>query len=199
MKINFKWYRCADGYEIRELPNYEGPQIISRSDRMEICRPLDSHSAILRIISEIETFDNYIKFVSIYGLLTHRTKPESVKIISSFSKNISEMIEAYDKKKFNLIESYFNQSKVCKINLKLDTSLASPYLLAEPENLLQAIWIQFGVMVILNQGQEKCALCQKWFAVGLGTGRRKMRRNIKKSFCCGAHARRLEYITRGKY
>ena len=86
MKINFKWYRCVDGYEIRELPNYEGPQLISRSDRMEICRPLESHSAILRIIAEIETFESYIEFVSLHGLLTHRTEPEPVKIISSFSE-----------------------------------------------------------------------------------------------------------------
>ena len=196
MPTNLLWQRCADGYTVVKNKNDSCFYVASKSVQMEGYHPIETHSAILRILSEKKDRHGYIEFADVFGLLTHETEPEPLATFESFSNKLRIMMRLYDHGDLVEVARHYNELNFGQIGLRLETSSSPPKLRHTVDHLLQAMWVQFGEMIVHGEGQEQCVLCNEWFAVGPTTNRRRKRFNAKRSFCCDAHAKRFEYINR---
>ncbi|MBM09341.1 MAG: hypothetical protein CMF69_07165 [Magnetovibrio sp.] len=196
MTIDFVWQRCVDGYAVVKNKNEGVHYIVPKTGRAECFRPFDIHSAILCIFSEKTNVSGYVDFANKFGLLNHEAAPELLSQFELQSYEFRTMLELYNRGNLNAVAANFNKLKGRDIFLQFNTAHDPPTLCYSATNLLQAMWLQFGEMIIHEEKQEMCALCNEWFAVGPTTNRRRRRFNAKRSFCCDAHAKRYEYINR---
>ena len=200
MKIDFKWHRCVDGYQVADVPG-EGKCIGPKSDNMETYNPFERvwndekeyYPALLNQLSSVKTEADMIKFANKFGLLFHPKELEPLESWASFSETMRNMLKEWDQGKLGSLGRYFNDLKFGKVDVRLDTSERPPKWSATLNDLHHAIWWQFVQMAISGQDQEECAWCHTWFAVGPDTGRRKRRSNVANSYCNDKHGKRHKY------
>ena len=188
MKINIEWQRCPDGYAVtNDGTSFNTEYISPRTKNIEKIFPLESHTALLRQLSGIETRRGFLHFAKHNGLLSHSTNPEPISLWISSSKIMRSVLKQPLDNRSSLLKVAFKEKGLGDLQIDLETSKNPPFLSVSCQSLIQAIWWQFIQATTYGQSFEICSWCSTWFSVGPETGRRRRQAQMKNSFCSPKH------------
>ena len=198
--IQLDWERCLDGYqvqnqagkEIKLLPKHDDVQEITRpdrgrdswylaprSDRIEKFNPFKKHSAIQRVLAGKLNIRGYLDFADQFGLLTHQLEPEHVSTFLVTAGDMRKMLSYLDCGDTVQLAAHYNDCRWGKNSLYLKADEAGGLSLLHSVTCLRdALWVQFGEMVMRGLNHYRCDECRSWYLP-----ERAKKSNAKHTFC----------------
>jgi hypothetical protein len=193
--IDFTWWRCVDGYELvsRVPPALRGswpspqPQSIrSKGKLFEPCALFKiPSSALFRKVAELPcTPEGMVAFANAYGLMTHagsyagfpRPKPRSEATALDGMlwqhARLQQGIALFEAGEMRALVRHFNLNLgKARHELRLAPN-GKVFRVLVPNDLIQALWIQFAAHVESGAELARCLHCGEWHRTGTGIGRR---------------------------
>ena len=157
-------------------------RMVPLSKEIEEYEPLKDCSGLYKeFISLKDTPAEYVRFANDYGLLEDVHGLQGYEVMSSWfnlRNTMGHMIKKWENCSDNesvdhFIENYSGYLGACSLTLgkSFDGNRLSLHL--TPDNLVNAMDLQFFQVISSNLRVQRCAVCPKWFTFGAGTGRRK--------------------------
>jgi hypothetical protein len=178
--IEFKWWRCLDGYRL----DRKGLQSIS--DRFESYRPLDTAALFSLFADSAHSGEGMLAFCNRFGLLgSSRPDIRPIGKLNYEGVALSLLLEqhrlmrgalalfkrstpSHFAKAWNTTEQALALVRT-ELRMGIDGRLR---LVLVPPNLFHGMWLQLAQHVCSENDLFRCERCGKPFTVGTGTGRR---------------------------
>jgi hypothetical protein len=180
VEIRFNWWRERDPSDYvvkgdhRRRPSFTDilhdglPSIAAKGVRLEPYQPLKEFPDLFAQFAAIQSADDAIKFVKNFGPLTERGLPtergsqgkgDTFTIIVGQSQAMAS-------------GTLHVGSVLCSLNTGLVAGHDGIHLIAEPNNLLDALWLQYAEARAAGLA-NRCKQCKRLFATGPDAGRRR--------------------------
>jgi hypothetical protein len=175
LTFEFAWYKDSKGYRLIPTKPIKVKRGQSESDAVlemlatdvQPTRIVGNGGSLVRVtplkiddlfkrFSKIETHEEVLKFVRIYGPLTLSGLRGNGDVVEKLIDEAHDMRSGVSK-------------PLGKLNVTVVNSDGKTQLKVRPVCLLDAIWLQYAQA---NTPSRKCQQCDKSFLVGAGTGRR---------------------------
>ena len=203
--VDFEWRRCRDHHQIvpAEPPLSEFGKLIGGrplperiepcSHSAEIYRPLSTNPALFKDFANREhSRGGMLEFCNAFGLLDRST-----------FVSIEDALEAHAKMHFALNQfevgdpskliELFEVFEFARTSIKLRPKEGGRVSwVLEPDSLLHAMWLQFGLHAESEGVLLKCQWCGKPIRVGTGTKRRNTSRYCSNACKVAAYKLRKE-------
>ena len=183
--INFKWWRCRDGY--RYDPR-RGGSLTSASERFEQYDPLSVSALFARFAETPATPAGINDFCNHFGLLggnrpdlvtsawrQESPKSEAVSLdeILHHQARLRLALRRFESGDYSKLSEYWysNITALLRVELQIDEQGKLAWTMS-PQDLIRALWLQFAQHVSSGTQLLRCERCNAPFIVGTGTGRR---------------------------
>lgn len=216
-----QWVRCLME-EFNKLSDWQfdffGPYILPNSDGTMKFRPLElNDAAFMELGSWDGTEKSALIFTNKFGFYQN-SYPDpfdyelvrqflSLEEFSNCAESMAKRIELWQEAKnsgdfkaliemFNNDEpEYLDEEDSTHLQLRFRPSAdrqSPPSLAITPQDLENALWLQFAQAVTGDVQLQKCRICPTWFTYGVGSGRRKSAQYCTDRCRKAAHRQRKE-------
>lgn len=172
------------GYARWRLPDESTTFVCPESHNIQTFSPFETGRLIFREFANLgSSRSDVLAFANRYGTLLASDGLRAERLGTWF-REIEEMrstVALWEKQQdsgsdmtsfVRSSERRFGEIKL-HVRLAVGADRSEPNFYLEPDNLLDAMWLQFGQTISANHQLQRCAVCTTWFAFGSGTGRRK--------------------------
>jgi hypothetical protein len=176
--IDFRWWRCVDGYRLRFDEANPSGLIEAVSEQLERYRP-EAFPALFRHFADTPpTGRGMLHFADRFGLLgAIRLGPFlSIDLAGTLERQrvLRRAIKLFEAGDFSGLAEYYNQNVPggrIQVELRAQpTGKIAPVFV--PQSLIAFLWLQFALHAASEAKLFRCERCGTPFRVGTGTGRR---------------------------
>lgn len=150
--------------------------LLPKSPHLEDFEPLKEEPAIFRNFAGMaETKEAITTFAERFGPILRGNNSLSSWIdeMRQMSLTVKQWEVAQNTGDYRAVRSLINVLDLrARISLELTPGIPEPRLSISPQNLLEALWVQFALAVSGNAQLSQCFHCKAWFQVGGEIGRK---------------------------